>query len=66
MNLLSSLQEILEILRPHCSELPLQQPKTELDEAFKLVAGLILEIGITDYIHSVSLRNHKDPDDFVK
>ena len=38
-----TLQKILDILRPHCSPFPLQHPKKPLDEAFRLLAGLILE-----------------------
>ena len=42
-----TLQKILEILRPHCSPFPLQHPKKPLDEAFRLLAGLILESRIS-------------------
>ena len=53
MSLQNTLQQVINLLRPHCSSLALQEQKTDLDKAFMLVAGLIVQEDINVYLKSL-------------
>jgi len=50
MNRSDALNNVMNLLRPHCSDLPIGHGKTDLDKAFALIAGVIMADSITSFL----------------